>query len=83
MDITVTFYNEEYQCAKAIKGPDYIKLYDEHGNVIATFYGISDFSDYTIDGGDWSDPEPTEIELLRAQLELAEEALDTLIMGGV
>jgi len=35
-------------CSKAVKGANYIKLYDSSGNVIATFSGISDFSGYSL-----------------------------------
>lgn len=42
-----------YECAVAVKCADdkYIKLYDENGAEIASFYNISDFSEYTISGG--------------------------------
>lgn len=47
-----------YECAKAVKCSDdcYIKLYDEAGNEIAAFFGISDFEDYEIIDGEFTDP---------------------------
>lgn len=49
-------HNETYECKKATKGPDYIILDDGMG---AAFYGISDFSGYVLEGGEWSEPEET------------------------
>ena len=90
----ISIYDIRYQCSKAIKGSDYVILKNAMpldidasienitpGDI--TFSGISDFSGYVIEEGSWSLPEPTEVELLKAQLELTEEALDALIMGGV
>lgn len=61
----VTTYGEQFECAKAIKGNSYIQLFDEAGNCIASFNGISDFSGYEIMGGEWAAPEtmPTLEEL--------------------
>jgi len=52
--ITVTFGGEEFHCAVAYKGADYIHLVDESGALSATFSGITDFSGFTISGGTWS-----------------------------
>lgn len=48
----------EYECAVAVKCTDdnYIKLYDSTGKEIAAFYNISDFDEYTITGGTFTDP---------------------------
>jgi hypothetical protein len=43
----LTVNSQTYSCTKAVKGTDYIKLYDSSGNCIATFSGISDFSGYS------------------------------------
>lgn len=47
-----------YECAVAVKctADKYIKLYDENGAEIASFYNISDFSDFTLEGGSFSAP---------------------------
>lgn len=58
----------EYECAKAIKGNDFVELYDASGGNIASFNGISDFSGYALDGGDWEEPETSTESVL---LELA------------
>ena len=67
--ITVTIYNEEYECTKAVKGDDYIRLYDENDYCILSCEGVSSFDGYSISGGDWSEPEPTEDEMMRADLD--------------
>lgn len=54
--ITVTFCNESYQCAVALKGSDYVKLLDENSNVVASFLGVSNFSGFAIAGGGWTTP---------------------------
>ena len=55
--ITVIVYGEEHECFKAVKGNDFVTLYDEAGNIIASFNGISSFDGYEISGGEWSLPE--------------------------
>ena len=47
-----------YECSTAIKCENdrYIKLYDENGVETAAFHDISDFSEYTISGGSFSNP---------------------------
>ena len=55
--ITVTVYGEPHECSKAVKGNDFVTLYDEEGNVAASFNGISSFDGYEMSGGEWSAPE--------------------------
>lgn len=64
----VIVYGEVYECTKAEKGTNYIQLYNgkEQG---VLFAGISDFSGYSIEGGEWSAPTPTEGEVLRADVD--------------
>lgn len=57
--IIVIAFGVDYSCEKAVKGPDYIRLYDAVGNNIVSFEGVSDFAPYIISGGDWAAPEPT------------------------
>lgn len=66
----------EYECAKAIKGDDFVELYDTSDRKIASFNGISDFSGYALDGGDWTEPKPIaedRILVLEEQLVQADE----------
>ena len=53
---TLAFQNETYTCAKAQKGNDFIKLLDEGGNVVFFADGVSDFSPYTLENGEWEPP---------------------------
>ena len=55
----VTFLNEIYECAKAIKGENYIRLLDADGVMIAAFDGVSDCDLFTISGGEWTEPAST------------------------
>lgn len=72
--MTVTVYGNRFECAKAIKGPDYVKLYDTNSVLAAEFLGVTSFDGYEIEGGDWEMPLPTEEERLSA-LEAAIMAL--------
>lgn len=47
-----------YECAVAVKCEDdnYIKLFDANGAEIIAFYNISDFTEYTIKEGSFTDP---------------------------
>jgi hypothetical protein len=55
---TVTHMGVEYLCAKALKGPDYVHLLNEHEKMIVAFDGVSDFSGFSITDGDWITPTP-------------------------
>lgn len=63
----------EIDCTKAVKGVDYIRIYDGNAEV-ASFKGITDFSGYALLGGDWSAPAPTPEERI-AELEATIDAL--------
>ena len=52
----VTCLGNEYRCAVALKGSDYIHLVDDKGDMVAAFDGISDFSKFSISEGTWSTP---------------------------
>ena len=75
--ITIIVYDESYECSKAVKGTDFVILYDESGNTIASFYGINSFDGYDINGGEWSLPEPTPEEKLRSDIDFIS------IMSGI
>ena len=64
----VIAYGEVHECTKAEKGTNYIQLYNG-GEKGVLFAGISDFSGYSIEGGEWSAPTPTEGEILRADVD--------------
>lgn len=64
----VIAYGEEIICTKAEKGADHIRLYNG-AQEIACFAGISDFSGYEVEDGQWSQPTPTDGEILRADVD--------------
>ena len=53
---TITYLGENYDCAVALLGSDYIHLINDSGDMIAAFDGITDFSAFTITDGDWTTP---------------------------
>jgi hypothetical protein len=55
--MTVTVYDEQYQCNTAVKGESYVRLYDDNGICFISFNGISNFTGYEINGGEWTSPE--------------------------
>lgn len=58
--ITVTYKDDTYECATALRGDNYIHLLDESNALIVIFEGIVDFSCFSIENGDWtyaSDPD--------------------------
>lgn len=50
----VTYNGNEYECATALKGADYIRLLDDTGCKIVSFEGVVDFSLFKISGGSWT-----------------------------
>ena len=56
----VKYYEEQINCATAIKGPDYVRLYDENGACISAFDGVKDFSVFSIEDGVWYAPVSTD-----------------------
>lgn len=58
MAIKVTHSGKTYTCETAIKctNDKYIKLFDANGIEIVSFDNISDFGEYTISGGKFTDP---------------------------
>ena len=51
--IQVTFQGVVYTCTRAVKGVNYIRLYDGNNIQTAAFEEITDFSLFTIKGGEW------------------------------
>lgn len=63
--MVVKIYGNAYICACAVKGADFVWLYDANNNTIIFCEGIKDFTGYEIEGGIWSKPKPN--DLLAAQ----------------
>ena len=74
--MTVTFAGEIYNCTRAIRTADRATLYLDDGGTVE-FVGINDFSAFSIEGGEWETPEPTETEQLRADVDFV------MIMEGL
>ena len=74
--VKLKIYGEEYTAYKAIKGKDFVKLYDETGICFGSFEGISDFTGYEIIEGAWSEPQKT-------QLEIMQETVDALVVSSL
>lgn len=54
----VSFGNIEYECSTALKGDNYVHLFDQNGAMVASFEGVSDFSGFTfLSGGNWTYPD--------------------------
>ena len=64
-------YNEEFECVVAVKGSNYIRLYADENMTqeIASFGGISDFSGYELEGGEFIAPPTTTEDKLRADVD--------------
>lgn len=60
---------EEIECTKAVKGADYLHVYDGD-NLIWSFEGVNGWDGYVLEGGEFSDPEPTELEKMQAQIDM-------------
>jgi hypothetical protein len=70
--------NERIECTKAEKGADFINVYDDN-SIISAFLGISNFSGFSVEGGDFTIAPLDDI----TQLQLAIAELAELVVGGV
>ena len=50
--MTATIYGVEFVCDRAVKGKDWIRLYDG-GDLVLEHGGITDFGAYLLSGGAW------------------------------
>lgn len=55
--MTVTIFGTAYECTRAVKGRDFVRLY-QGDTIILTCLEVSDFSNYVLTSGEWSDPDP-------------------------
>ena len=60
---------------KVEKGSDFIRVYDENGELNQVFEGIADFSKFSVEGGSFTEAPPDDI----TQLQLAVAELADLI----
>lgn len=66
--MNITFAGEQFACSKAVRDGSSAVLYLEDGGTV-TFSGVSDWDAFTIQGGDWSLPDVTPEEQLRADVD--------------
>lgn len=72
--MVMTVYGQEIVCARAEKGTDCVRAYDENGVCVFEAAKVRSFEGYALEGGTWSTAEPSaeerigELEALMAQL---------------
>lgn len=71
-------FGQDISCVKAEKGADFIRAYAENGDCIFEATNVSDFSPYTLEDGEWSQPEMSEEERLTE----LESIVADLLFGG-
>ena len=66
--MTVTFAGERFTCSKAVRDGDSATLFLDQGGT-AAFSGVHSWDAFTIQDGDWSAPDITPEEQLRAEVD--------------
>ena len=63
--MVMTVYGQEIPCARAEKGADFVRAYDEGGACVFEATKVKSFEGYTLDGGEWGEAvtPPTNEEL--------------------
>lgn len=63
--MAMTVYGQDIPCARAEKGTDFVRAYDENGVCIFEASKVRRFDGYTLDGGEWGEAvtPPTNDEL--------------------
>lgn len=69
----VHWHDETFECNIAVRGYNYIVMYDENYNEIQQIVNIigREWNDISIENGEWSDPSiiPTELERVQADVD--------------
>ncbi len=76
--MVMTVYGQDIPCARAEKGTDCVRAYDENGVCVFEAAKVKSFEGYALEGGEWIDTAvpPTNDELaeenkrLKAQMEM-------------
>lgn len=66
--MTVTFGTQVFDCVKAVRDGEKANLYLAEGGKME-FRGVSDWDVFSLEGGDWSTPEVTPQEQMRADID--------------
>ena len=67
--------DRDVSCSAAVKGANYIALYDENGAEIERHAGISDFTGYSVSDGAWIIPKGT----VESRLDAYDTELDQIV----
>lgn len=76
--MVMTVYGQKLPCARAEKGTDYVRAFDENGVCVFEASRVQSFEGYVLEGGAWGEAEPTDTE----RLEELEELVAQLLFGG-
>lgn len=66
--MTIYFAGQSYECARAVKDGQNATLYLEEGGTVE-LSGVHDWETIQLEGGEWSEPEVTPTEQLRADMD--------------
>ena len=75
----VLFANQTYECKRATRTEQNAVLYDENNAAITKFIGVTDWSAFTIEGGEWEEPAPTREDRIESQAIYTAMMTDTLL----
>lgn len=76
--MVIVAHGQEINCTRAEKGTDFVRAYDESGVCVFEASRVTDFSGYTLSGGEWSTAEPSAEE----RIEELEALVAQLLFGG-
>lgn len=66
--MTVTFAGERFSCSRAVRNDDSATLFLDQGGTVE-FSGVHSWDAFTIQDGDWSEPDITPEQQLRADVD--------------
>ena len=76
--MVMTVYGQKISCARAEKGADFVRAYDEGGACVFEATKVKSFEGYALTGGAWSAAEPTDGERIGE----LEARVAQLLFGG-
>lgn len=76
--MVMTVYGQEIACARAEKGADFVRAYDDGGNCVFSADKVASFAGYALTGGTWSEAEPSPTQ----RIEELETLMAALLFGG-
>lgn len=75
----MTVYGQEIPCARAEKGADFVRAYDENGVCVFEAAKVKSFEGYALEGGEWSEAAaPPTNEELAAENKLLKQQVSAL-----